>query len=538
MMNTNTAGQSAGRADPAPTSLGPSASVVALSNINMSFGPNQVLHDVSFAVTPGRSHALLGRNGAGKSTVVSIITGLHKPDSGRVEFSGVLAPTNSDVMAWQDKVACLYQRSTAVPTLTVAENLYLNRHPLAAGGRVDWKKLNRMAQDLLDQWDLPVDAGTSVSDLAVGSRQLVEIARALSGGTRFVILDEPTAKLDRKDSQILFGHIARMQAVGVTFLYISHHLDEIYEVAHDLTVLRDGRHVVTAEVATTPAHEVVKYMAGETLSSGVKRSNRAAGQQASCVGIDQHGATVPSLLVATRVGSQTAREHFSGLDLDVATGEILGIAGLEGSGKLGIAHVLVGMARATEGSVSLAGRPLGQGKVDDAIRCGVGFVPEDRQKLGLVSIMSVAENGTLTSLGRLGRFGFLSRRRQHDAGTQMIDDLGIVTPTAATEVGALSGGNQQKVLLGRALGTDPKLLVLVQPTAGVDVRSKDALFDVIEAKAQAGAAVIIVSDDLDDLRACDRVLIMFRGQSRGEIPAGWRDADLISIMEGVENDDQ
>ena len=518
--------------------LGGPAPVVALSNINMSFGPNQVLYNVSFGVARGRSHALLGRNGAGKSTAVSIITGLHKPDSGRVEFNGEPAPPNSDVMAWQDRVACLYQRSTAVPTLTVAENLYLNRHPVAAGGRIDWKKLYSQAQELLDEWEIPVDARSSVDHLPVGSRQLVEVARALSSGTRFVILDEPTAKLDRKDSQILFGHIARMQAVGVTFLYISHHIDEIYEVAQDLTVLRDGHHVVTAAVADTPLQKVVEYMAGETLSEDVQRSRRASLRRASHADVDHGSAETPSLLVARGLGSDIACERFDGLDLDVAAGEIVGIAGLEGGGKLGVAHVLVGMAQATEGSVSLAGKPLGRGVVSDAIDYGVGFVPEDRQRLGLVNIMSVAENGTLTSLDRLGRFGFLSRRLQSDVGTHMIDDLGILTPSAATEVGALSGGNQQKVLLGRALGTDPELLVLVQPTAGVDVRSKDALFDVIEAKAEAGAAVIIVSDDLDDLRACDRVLVMFRGQSRGEVPAGWRDADLISTMEGVDSDDQ
>ncbi len=520
----------------AAVTLGGLTPVVALSNINMSFGPNQVLFDVSFAVTPGRSHALLGRNGAGKSTAVSIITGLHQPDSGQVKFDGEPAPAKSDVMAWQERVACLYQRSTVVSTLTVAENLYLNRHPVAAGGRINWKKLFVQAQDLLDEWGVPVDARSSVDDLPVGSRQLVEVARALSSGTRFVILDEPTAKLDRKDSHILFGHIARMQAVGVTFLYISHHIDEIYEVAQDLTVLRDGRHVVTAEVAATPIHKVVEYMAGETLAEDLQRSQRASLRRASHAHTEHGSAQNPSLLVARGLGSDTAYERFAGLDLDVAAGEIVGIAGLEGGGKLGVAHVLVGMAQATEGSVSLSGKPLGKGFVNDAIESGVGFVPEDRQRLGLVNIMSVAENGTLTSLGRLGRFGFLSRRRQGDVGTQMVDDLGIVTPSAETEVGALSGGNQQKVLLGRALGTNPELLVLVQPTAGVDVRSKDALFDVIEAKAQAGAAVIVVSDDLDDLRACDRVLVMFRGQSRGEIPAGWRDADLISIMEGVDHD--
>ena len=440
-------------------------------------------------------------------------------------------------MAWQDKVACLYQRSTVVPTLTVAENLFLNRHPVAAGGRIDWKRLYCQAQELLDEWDIPVDARSLVDGLPVGSRQLVEIARALSTGTRLVILDEPTAKLDRKDSQILFGHIARMQAVGVTFLYISHHIDEIYKVAQDLTVLRDGHHVITAEVAATPLQKVVEYMAGETLSEYVQRSRRASLRQASHTDVD-HGATVtPSLLVARGLGSDTACESFAGIDLDVAAGEIVGIAGLEGGSKLGFAHVLVGMARATEGSVSLAGRPLGQGGVNDAIDSGVGFVPEDRQRLGLVNIMSVAENATLTSLSRLGRFGFLSRRRQVEVGTKMVDDLGVVTPSATTEVGALSGGNQQKVLLGRALATGPELLVLVQPTAGVDVRSKDALFDVIEARAEAGAAVLVVSDDLDDLRACDRVMVMFRGRSRGEVPAGWRDAELISTMEGAENDE-
>lgn len=503
--------------------------VVALHGIDMSFGSNQVLHSVSFAVQSGRSHALLGRNGAGKSTAVGIITGLLAPDAGHVEFNGEPAPSRKDIPAWQTKVACLYQHSTVVPSLTVGENLYINRQPHGRLGSIDWRKMYRDAQELLDEWQVPVDARARMSDLQVGARQLVEIARALSSGARFVILDEPTAKLDRADAMLLFGHMRRMQAAGVTFLYISHHLEEIYEVTQDFTVLRDGRHIVTADVASTSASEVIEYMAGDSGSAPVKRLSENVARRDAIRNAEP-------VLIAEGLGSTDAGEPFSGVDLTVRRGEIVGLAGLEGGGKLGVAHVIVGMAKATQGSATINGAKLGTGNVGDAISNGVGFVPEDRQRLGLVDVMSVAENGTLSALDRLGRAGFFARRAQVAAGTTMIHDLDILAPSAVAPVSALSGGNQQKVLFGRAMATNPDLLVLVQPTAGVDVRSKDALFDVIDQNATKGSAVLLISDDLQDLRSCDRIIVMFRGQQRAEVAAGWRDADLIAAMEGVEND--
>lgn len=504
--------------------------VVALTKINKWFGPNQVLCDVSLTVHSGRSHALLGRNGAGKSTAVSIITGLREPDSGSIEFDGEPAPPASDLAAWRRRVACLYQRSTVVPTLTVAENLYLNQQPVRAG-RINWKQMYRDAQTLLDRWEVPVDARTSVSALRVGDRQLVEIARALSSGTRFVILDEPTAKLDGREVQRLFAQMRQMQAAGVTFLYISHHLNEIYEVTQDVTILRDGRHIVTAEVARTPAREVIRHMAGDAAGAPARRSRRA---RERVVRADN---AAPAILRARGVGCTKAAEPFSGVDLEVSGGEIVGIAGLEGSGKLGLAHVLVGMVRAGTGSVTVQGRRLGGGSVQSAIAAGVGFVPEDRQRFGIVATMSLAENATLSALGRFGRAGFLTRRRQAAAAARMVADLGVVTPSIQAPITALSGGNQQKALLGRALATRPRVLVLVHPTAGVDVRSKEALMDVIEDNAQDGVAVVIVSDDLEDLRACDRVLVMFQGRMVLELAAGWRDAQLIAAMEGIDSDD-
>lgn len=494
--------------------------VASVHEVSKQFGPTRALRDVSLTVTSGRTHALLGRNGAGKSTLVSVLTGLTRPDRGRVEFLGRPAPATADRAAWQPLVACVYQRSSVVPTMSVAENLFLARH--AVGPPViSWRRMHAEAAHLLAEWDLPVDPRARVDTLAVGSRQLVEIARGLSSGSRFVILDEPTAKLDAREAGRLFDRMQRLKRSGVTFLYISHHLHEIYEVCEDVTVLRDGAAVGVAAVEDMPPERVVELMTGSSDAATVTRRTAAAPPGDAIV------------VVRGLTAAAGAVEPFEDVDLSIRAGEVLGLAGLDGSGKLGVAEALVGRQRPARGTVAVAGRPLRPGRIDISLRHGVGFVPEDRQTQGLVPQLSVAENITLTATRDLGRAGVVEPRRRRTLAAGLVARLGVAPLDPSLPVSALSGGNQQKVLLGRALATRPRVLVLIKPTAGVDVRSKRALLESVDAAAAAGAAVLVVSDEIEDLAVCHRVQVMFRGRTTAHVDAGWSDDRLISAIEGV-----
>ncbi|WP_304454347.1 sugar ABC transporter ATP-binding protein [Nocardiopsis sp. YSL2] len=485
--------------------------------VGRRFGSTTALHEVDLTVHPGRSHALVGRNGAGKSTLVSILTGLSAPDTGHVRFQGGPAPALADREGWRTKVACVYQRSTAVAHLTVAENLFVHRQPLNRLGLIDWRRMRRTARDLLDQWGVHVDVDRQVRDLGVEDRQLVEIARALSHGARFVVLDEPTAQLDKAGIDRLFTRMRDLQDRGVTFLYISHHLQEVYEVCQDVTVLRDARHIVTAPVADLPRSALIEAMTGtaEELTEGVPepRVSPTAPPRLEVLGLSGDG--------------------FEGVDLTVRSGEVVGLAGSSASGKAELAETLVGLRAAAAGTVAVDGTAHPTGDVPTALAAGIGCVPRDRHHQGLVPELTVGENATLTIGDRLGPAGFVRPDRRRAFGRRMITDLDIRTQGTDQSVSALSGGNQQKVVMARALATRPRVLVLLNPTAGVDVKSKEALLGVIDSVREEGTAVLVVSDELDDLRRCDRVVVLFHGEAVAEHPAGWRDADLVASIEGV-----
>ncbi len=504
---------------------GTPAPLIEVSDVWKAFGATKALNGINLAVQPGRTHALVGRNGAGKSTLVSVMTGIVQPDRGSVRFGGEPAPSIRTPKKWQEKVACVYQHRRLIPQLSVGENLMLNNYPVT-GPRIDWKKVESMATDMLGAWGIDVDPRREASSLSVEDAQLVEIVRALSGGSRFVILDEPTAQLVSSGIRRLFKELTRLQEAGVTFLYISHHLDEIDELCQDVTVLRNGKVVTTAPVEEMPQNKIVAAMVGDAQYTAIER--KRAGQ--------------PLLGPEAAINPEAAL-YVDGLETDgleepvtlsVSAGEVIGIAGHAGSGSRHLAAALVGLGSITAGRVLRKGQLADVSRPGRAIEAGIGYVPEDRHRQGYVSMLSIEDNIATSVLPRLGRWGFVQPKERKRIAHDLSRSLDVACSSTDQTVGSLSGGNQQKVVLARALASKPDVLVLVHPTAGVDVASKDTLFAAIERERQRGAAVIIVSDEVDELKGCDRVLVFLRGRLSKTFGNTWEDREIVSAMEGVE----
>ena len=506
---------------PAPRNLAydrvPVIPAVEIRDVSKRFGATTVLDHVSLSIPAGVARGLVGRNGAGKSTLVNILTGLLTPNQGQVLFDGAAAPSQRVGDQWKNKVACVYQRSTLVPTMSVAENLYANAYP-GNGSWVNWTAMRSAARRVCEEWELGVDVDARAGDLRVEQRQMVEIARALAKGSRFIIFDEPTAALESKEVARLFERINRLKRDGVTLLYISHHLQEIYDICESVTVLRDGRVIVAdAKVADLPMPKIVEAMVGEQIA-----------HDGSAV-----APVTASAPTALSLRGLTLEPAFGPVSFDVAEGEQVGLAGLGGSGKEEIAEVIAGLLKPSAGQVFVDDVLLPVGSVRGAQRCGVSYVPRDRRGRGILPQLSVAENLTLTIQSTLGGLGWIAPARFLAAAERLFRAFGVVASSLRQPVGELSGGNQQKVVMGRALASSPRVLLLVYPTQGVDVASKAAIFDIVSAAQTSGTAALVISDELDELRHCQRVLVIFKGHLVGEFAAGWAERDLIAAVEGV-----
>ena len=489
-----------------------------------SFGKTRALQDVSVSVLPGECHALVGRNGAGKSTLVGVLTGLLKPDAGSVRLYGEPAPSLGDRAGWQERVACVYQRSMVIPSLTVAENIFLNR---SEGQLVRWRDLRRQARRLLLEWGFDLDVDLPAAELSVEQKQVVEIARALSIGARFLILDEPTSSLESHAIERLFERVRRVQASGVAILYISHHLEEIYEICDRVTVLRDGRRITTAPVGELDHDRLVAAMVGGELARAIREQEESQAEEGE-PDVGRARLRISNLHAPSPLGTA------DGVSLEVHVGECVGLFGLRGSGAVAVADAVAGLIKPTAGEILVDGKPLAGGKVDRALRRGVGYVPEDRHARGFVPTLGVRENLTLPILRRLSRWGVVSGARTDGAAAELARRLEIVASSGDQPVAELSGGNQQKVVVGRALASRPSLLVVVSPTVGVDVASKEALLGIIDGAREEGMAVLLVSDDLDELRICTRVLVVRRGKIVREFrEAPWDRQKLIAAAEGL-----
>lgn len=493
--------------------------VLRAVGVSKRFGATQALDRVDFTLRRGSVHALLGRNGAGKSTLIGLLTGLLDPDGGVVYVDGNEAPGTRDPGWWRQRIGCVHQRPAMVPGLSVTENLLLNRYPTGRGGRIRWAAAHRDAARMLDEWGIDVDPRAEAGRLDVQQRQLAEIACALSAGSRIVLLDEPTAELEAQEVERLFDRVRGLQDNGVSFVYISHHLEEIYRLCDAGTVLRDGRVVAAGSIDELPSDRVVAAMIGDEPQHTVAARSARAPR--------------PGRQVALELRGLCREGHFRDVSLTVAEGECVGLAGLVGSGRNAVAHTVAGLLRPSAGEVRVSDRAIRTGSVRSAIDAGIGFLPEDRHAAGFVPELSVEDNITLSWENGTGTLGVVNPRERQEMASRMARRLEVVASSLAQPVIRLSGGNQQKVTLARAMSTSPKVLVLAHPTSGVDIASKEVLFAAVAEALEEGAAVLIVSDEIDELELCSTVHVMFEGRTVRTFDEERTSTEVIAAIEGV-----
>lgn len=484
---------------PARLTLRRRTAMIEFDQVTKTFPGVAALTDVSFQVGRGECHALLGENGAGKSTLGKILAGLYRPDSGRILLDGREVRFHSPRDALQAGVGIVHQELVFCPNLSVAENLCLHDLP-RRGLRLDRRALHARAEERLKQIGLEVDVRRPISSLSIGEEQMVQIAAAVGLGARALVFDEPTSSLARGEVERLFGLIRRLQNDGVTIVYVSHRLEEIFALCQTVTVLRDGRHVATRPIEAVDHDELVKLMVGRS----VERYSPPASSQSS---------SLPRL----RVRGLDSPNRFSGIHLDVHPGEIVGLAGLVGAGRTEITEALYGLDPRASGAVEIDGRRVTLSSPEEAQKLGIGLIPEDRKRHGLVLGMNLRENITLAILDRFARFaGRASRTAETKFADQSRERLSIRTPTVETAVSSLSGGNQQKVVFAKGLAADCRVLLIDEPTRGVDVAAKREIHELIGELARQGAAILLVSSDLPELLALAHRVVVLRA---GEIVA-------------------
>ena len=522
----------------------PGVPAVQAAGLHKQFGSTQALRGVDITLWPGRCLGLVGRNGAGKSTLVSILSGIYPADAGSVRFDGQPAPPLGAAGAWRDRIATVFQHSMVVPGLTVAENVFLGRQPRRAG-LVDWRRMRADTRAIMSEWGYQVDAAAPCGQLTVEQRQIVEIARALAAGTRCLLLDEPTAALERGAVRRLFERVRQLTASGVAVLYISHHLEEVFDICQDVAVVRDGELVLTAPAADLSGDQLVAAMVGSAPAAPAPAAPPGPAPLAPVPSAPTPGpspqedggqTSSPPLLTVDQVSSASPRGPLHGVSLTITDGERVGVTGLLSAGVATLARVVAGAEPQAAGQVLLNGRPLPPGRRDLSVRRGVGYIPEDRQAEGFVALLGVAENSVMTITDRLARmFGVLRPAAVSAAAAPLARRLSIVAARPSQPVGQLSGGNQQKVTAARALAREPRLIVAVTPTRGVDVASKSLLLSELADAADRGrAGLLLATDELDDLAICERVVVLVRGEVFAEFtePPFDREA-LIAATEGL-----
>ena len=468
---------------------------VMMKAISKSFGPVRVLDGVDFSVASGEIHALIGENGAGKSTLMKILSGAYCSDSGSILMDGEAVAIRSTREAEALGIAIIHQELNMIPQLSVMDNLFLGREPNRFGvierGRMHEESASWLSKVGAGQIDMERTAQT----LSIGLQQLVEIAKALSLNARVLVMDEPTASLTEREIDTLFGIMKDLKSHGVGIVYVSHRMEEIFRICDKVSVLRDGHFVGERVVAETSFDEIVKMMVGRELKERFPKREVSLGA------------------VRLKVEDLTDQGHIADIQFEVRCGEVLGIAGLIGAGRSRILNTLFGVNRRTSGKVLLDGEPLSIGSPADAIASGFGFVTEDRKSQGLVLGLSLRENVTLVHLKKYARAGIIDRQAEDAAVKELMDELQIRSRDAELEVKALSGGNQQKVVFAKWLANPPKVLLLDEPTRGVDVGGKAEIYHTINRLAAAGTAIVMVSSELPEVLAVsDRILVMREGR--------------------------
>ncbi len=472
--------------------------IVELQGIAKHFGGVQALRGVDFRLFAGEVHALVGENGAGKSTLVKILAGIHKPDEGVVKVDGKEIALRSPRQAQDLGIAVVQQEPMLFPDLDVAENVFMGRHPRDRYGRVDWKRMYREVDQLLASLDVSLSAHTPGQGLSVAEQQMVEIAKALSIQARVLVLDEPTAALSAHEVEELFAIVRQLRERGVAVLFVSHRLEEVFTIADSLTVFRDGSHIITAPVSEMTTEAIIKHMVGRDLSNPSPKGEAEIGE------------------VVLEVRHLTRSGVFTDVCFQLHRGEILGFAGLVGAGRTEVARVLFGIDQAESGEIWLKGKKISLHSPQQAMKHGIAYVPEDRHQQGLVMNFSIASNITMAILYRISRLGLIDPRQEQKIADDYSGQLRIRSSGVEQLVNALSGGNQQKVVLSKWLATNPSILILDEPTRGIDVGAKAEVHRIASDLAARGLAIILISSELPEVLAmADRVLVLHEGRVTG-----------------------
>ena len=478
-----------------PRTPTPGAAVLALEDVSKSFGAVAALRGARLELRAGSAHALVGENGAGKSTLVKILAGVHAPDAGRVLLDGHPVHLDGPAAARAAGIAVIYQEPTLFPDLSVAENIFMGRQPLGSGRRIDRKELHARCAALFERLGVRLDPERPARGLSIADQQMVEIAKALSFDARVLVMDEPTAALSGVEVERLFTVARALRDGGAAVLFISHRFEEVFDLCDRITVMRDGQWVATDDAADLTVDQVVRRMVGRDVSSLFPKLN------------------VEPREVVLSVRGLTRRGVFSDVSFDVRAGEIVALAGLVGAGRSEVVRAVFGVDAYDEGSVEVAGRPLRPGRPAAAMAAGIALVPEDRRQQGLVMELSVERNATLTRRWQLARGGLLSSRAERATAAEWSQKLQVKAGKLADPVSTLSGGNQQKVVLAKWLSTNPRVLIVDEPTRGIDVGTKSEVHRLLSQLAAEGMAVVMVSSELPEvLGMADRVLVMHEGR--------------------------
>ena len=475
--------------------------MIEMTGISKAFDGNTVLKDVQFSLQKGEIHALMGENGAGKSTLMKILTGIHTHDTGEIKLKGELVNFKNPKEAERAGIAVIHQELNILPDLTVAENLFLgNEKVFGKSGILKTKQMNAEAKKILSGLGLDEDVKALTSELSVGKQQIIEIAKAMSSNAEVIIMDEPTAALTDREIESLFETIKGLQANGVSFVYISHRMEEIFSICDRITILRDGDFVGVKKIKETSFDEIVQMMVGRELGERFPARNSAIGEvKLAAQGLTRNG-------------------YFEDISFELRKGEVLGISGLMGAGRTEVVQSLFGYRKLNKGNLVLDGKPVKIKNPLQAKKLGFGYVTEDRKSEGLIVEFSVKENLSLTNFQKVSSNGIINTRSEKELYESMVERLGVRVSGPEQAAKSLSGGNQQKVVIAKWLGIEPEILILDEPTRGVDVGAKKEIYTIINELAERGVAILMISSELPEIIGmADRVLVMHEGNLMAEL---------------------
>ena len=478
--------------------MGDKSPIFQLQHVSKSFGGVHALQDVHFEIYPGEVHALLGENGAGKSTLIKLITGVYQPDAGELFLEGQPIRFANTRDAQHHGIAAIYQEPSLFPDLDIAENILVGRQPIGRWG-VDWKRMYQEAGDLLGRLGLALDPRTKARELSVAQQQVVEIARALSINAKVLIMDEPTSSLTQREVDELFTIVRQLRAAGTAIVFISHRLEELFAIADRVTTVRDGAYVGTRAMADVTTEDLIRMMVGRALGELFPKQAVEAGEV---------------LLEVVGLGVEGS---FANVSFELRRGEILGMSGLIGAGRTNVARALFGAEPATTGTIKLDGKVVTIDSPGTALALGIGYVPEDRKEHGVVLQMGIGTNISLPIISRFTTLGWIDKQRERAAAAADAQQLEVKMAGIEQPVGQLSGGNQQKVVLAKWLGTQPRVLILDEPTRGIDVGTKAAVHHLMSNLAAQGMAILMISSELPEiLGMSDCILVMREGRLTGQ----------------------